>query len=163
MRRQSSQAGFSLIEAVIAALILMIGIVFVAQLFVAAIRQNQTSRQATHATAIAQSKLEELNAMPIEQLRYGGDLGRRDGGAGEQTAGVDGYRDFVAAADGDEVDRVGVVTDREQADYVRYWKIEPDPAGWQGMYRISVRVVALAPDRLGTGEEVTLSTVRSQF
>lgn len=160
MRRQSEQAGFTLVEAVIAALILMIAIVFVAQLFVTAMRQNQTSRQATHATAIAQSKLEELNATPIEGLVYGGDLGPP--GVGNRDGGAQGYRDFVAAADDENAEYVGVVKDRQQADYVRYWKIEPDPGGWQGIYRISVRVVALKAG-LGGNEEVTLSTVRSQF
>jgi type II secretory pathway pseudopilin PulG len=160
MRRESSEAGFTLIEAVIAALILMVAIVFVAQLFVTAMKQNQTSRQYTHATAMAQSKLEELNAMPIGQLQYGGDLGPKtvDG----RASGDKAFRDFVASSDGDAGDKVGVVKDRDKADYVRYWKIEPDPGGWQGMYRISVRVVALSPGR-GVGEEVTLSTVRSQF
>jgi hypothetical protein len=123
-------------------------------------RQNKTSRQSTHATAIAQSKLEELNATPIEQLRYGGDLGpkRVDGDAG----GAPGYSDYVAV-DNADTDRIGVVADRDKANYVRYWKIDPDPGGWQGVYRITVRVIALAPGLGNDGEEVTLSTVRTQF
>ena len=156
--QRDEQAGFTLIEAVIAALILLVAIVFVAQLFVTALRQNATSRESTHATAIAQSKLEELNAMPIEQLRYGGDLGPKRAEAGQP--GVQGYSDYVAVDDSD-TDKIGVVPSRDKANYVRYWKIEPDPGGWQGVYRISVRVVTLTAAR--QGEEATLSTVRAQF
>jgi type II secretory pathway pseudopilin PulG len=160
MRGEREQAGFTLIEAVIAALILMVAIVFVAQLFVTAMRQNKTSRQSTHATAIAQSKLEELNATPIEGLLYGGDLGPKR--AAEKEGGAPGYTDFVAVDDAD-TDRIGVVPTRDKANYVRFWKIEPDPGGWQGVYRLSVRVVALAPGQGAGAEEVTLSTVRTQF
>jgi type II secretory pathway pseudopilin PulG len=160
MRRQSSQAGFTLIEAAIASLILLVAIVFVAELFVTAMRQNRMSRQFTHATAIAQSKLEELNATPLEQLEYGGDLGPKR--ADEREGGVAGYTDYVSIDNADP-DRMGVVKDRDKANYVRFWKIEPDPGGWQGVYRITVRVVALVPGQGNDGEEVTLSTVRTQF
>lgn len=144
-----------------AALILLIAIVFVAQLFLTAMQQNQTSRQYTHATAIAQSKLEELNALPIEKLSYGGALG--DGGdGGEDGPGVQGYFEFIAI-DSVENGKIGVVEDREKANYMRFWQIEPDPEGWLGVYRISVRVVALRNGEGGKREEVTLATVRSQF
>lgn len=160
MRPKTSQAGFTLLEAVIAAVILMVAIVFVAQLFVTAMKQNKSSRQHTHATAIAQSKLEELNATPLERLQYGGDLGPKNGA--KDHAGAAGYRDFVIVDDAD-TDRIGVVANRDKANYVRFWKIEPDPGGWQGIYRISVRVVALAATGESAGEEVTLSTIRTQF
>jgi Tfp pilus assembly protein FimT len=157
-RQRQQQAGFTLIEAVIAALILLVAIVFVAQIFVTAIQQNRTSRQYTHATAIAQSKLEELNAIPIERLQYGGDLGKD----GKASAGVLGFTDFVAV---DTLDpgKVGVVPTREQANYTRYWMIEPDPGGWANVYRITVRVVAITPGKGIVREDVTLSTIRAQY
>jgi len=159
MRRQS-EAGFTLIEAMIAAVILLVAIVFVAQLFVTAMQQNRTSRESTHATAIAQSKLEELNAMPLETLVYGGDTGGKaeDG----DKPGEPGFHDFVAVDDNDS-DKIGVVQDREKANYARFWKIERDPAGWDGMYRITVRVVALRKGTTNGREEVTLSTIRALF
>lgn len=160
MSRPKQEAGFTLIEAAIAALVLLVAIVFVAQLFVTAMQQNRTSRQYTHATAIAQSKVEELNAMPLERLAYGGNLGPNDGdGIGR---GLDGYFDFVRIDDADN-ERIGVVARREEANYSRYWKIEPDPNGWDGMYRITVRVVAHVPGRGGVREEVTLSTIRANY
>lgn len=143
----------------VAALVLLIAIIFVAQLFVTAMQQNRTSRQTTHATAIAQSKIEELNALPIEKLVYGGELGGQDDGGG---TGAAGYFEYVVIDDVED-GRIGVVQDREQADYARFWKIDRDPEGWNGMYRISVRVVALKNGDGGTREEVTLATVRSQF
>ena len=144
----------------VAALILLVAIVFVAQLFVTAMQQNKTSRQFSHATAIAQSKLEELNATPIERLAYGGDLGKKK--VRRDEGGVPGYADLVAV-DGADSERIGVVTEWKDANYARFWKIEPDPGGWAGIYRISVRVVALSPSQGNGIEEVTLSTVRTQF
>jgi hypothetical protein len=154
------QAGFTLIEAVVAALILLVSVAFIAQMYVTAMQQNQTSRRYSHATAIAQSKLEELNAVPIAQLQYGGDLGTTDGGG---RRGAEGYVEYLAV-DNYDSDRIGVV-EREEANYVRYWKIEPDPSpqGWAGIYRITVRVVSLRPGQGNVPEEATLSTVRSQF
>lgn len=156
--RRNPESGFTLLEAMVAALILLIAIIFVAQLFITAMQQNRTSRQYTHATAIAQSKLEELNAVPIEKLVYGGTLG----GEGEGGTGVQGYFEFVAI-DSVENGKIGVVAEREKANYARFWLIEPDPEGWLGVYRISVRVVALRNGEGGTREEVTLATVRSQY
>lgn len=157
--RRNPESGFTLLEAMVASLILLIAIVFVAQLFVTAMQQNKTSRQYTHATAIAQSKLEELNAIPIEKLTYGGELGGAEDGGG---TGAAGYFDYVAV-DSEEDGKIGVVPDREQASYARFWRIDPDPEGWLGVYRISVRVVALRKGETGPREEVTLATVRSQF
>lgn len=154
MSHRQQEAGFTLIEAAIAALILLVAIVFVAQLFVTALQQNRTARQYTHATAIAQSKLEELNAMPLEQLEYGGDL--------DAKGGAEGYRDFIRVDDAYS-DRIGVVERREEANYVRFWKVEPDPEGWDGIYRITVRVVAVEPGRGTVREEVTLSTIRANY
>lgn len=51
--RRNPESGFTLLEAMVAALILLIAIIFVAQLFITAMQQNRTSRQYTHATAIA--------------------------------------------------------------------------------------------------------------
>lgn len=157
--RRNPESGFTLLEAMVAALVLLIAIIFVAQLFVTAMQQNRTSRQYTHATAIAQSKLEELNAIPIETLVYGGELGGADDGGGK---GVPGYFEYIAI-DSAEEGRIGVVDDREKANYARFWRIDPDPEGWLGIYRISVRVVALRNGEGGDREEVTLATVRSQF
>lgn len=154
------EEGFTLIEAAVAAMILLVSVAFIAQMYVMAMQQNQTSRRSSHATVIAQSKLEELNAVPITQLHYGGDLGTMDGGG---RKGVEGYFEFVAV-DNVESDHIGVV-DRDHANYVRYWKIEPDPSpqGWPGIYRITVRAVSLRPGQGNIPEEATLSTVRSQF
>jgi type II secretory pathway pseudopilin PulG len=160
VRRRDQEAGFTLLEAAIAALILLVAIVFVAQLFVTSMQQNKSSRQASHATAIAQSKLEELNATPIERLQYGGDLGPKQ--IGEGVRGEPGWSDLVAV-DGVDPGHIGVVDDRSKANYARFWKIEPDPGGWTGIYRISVRVVALSTSMANDVEEVTLSTVRTQF
>ena len=56
-----------------------------------------------------------------------------------------------------------LVARREEANYVRFWKVEPDPEGWDGIYRITVRVVAVEPGRGSVHEEVTLSTIRANY
>lgn len=160
-RSQDQQAGFTLIEAAIAALIMLIAIVFVAQMFVTAMQQNRASRRYTHATAVAQSKLEELNAVPIGQLRYGGDLGEKDVNG---NRGADGFRDYVAV-DAVDNDKIGVVKDKAEASYARYWRIDPDPdaQAWHGVYRITVRVVSLKPAVGTLPEEAVVSTIRSVY
>jgi hypothetical protein len=99
--------------------------------------------------------------VPIGQLQYGGDLVQEDNGG---KKGKDGYFDFVAI-DNVDSDKIGVVKDKESANYVRYWRIDQDqdPAAWNGVYRITVRVVSLKPAIGDLPEEAVVSTIRSVF
>jgi Tfp pilus assembly protein PilV len=63
-----SQEGFTLIEACVATLILIVGIVGISNLSVVAIMDNSAAHRATTAAFLAAQKLEELKATPYEAL-----------------------------------------------------------------------------------------------
>src|SRR2546421_9608914 len=64
----ASEAGFTLIEAVIAMLVTVIGLVSIAGMFTMAMKTNASSRNMTTATTFAQDKLEQLGAVSFERL-----------------------------------------------------------------------------------------------
>src|ERR1044071_7689741 len=132
--RSDKETGFTLLEVAVASIITISGLVFLASLFIVAMSQNRSTKQSTATTALAQEKLEELNALEKNDSRL--DLG---GGLTEATR-QDEYWDELY------VDQVGGVTTTIPAGttphYKRYWKIENDPT-MERMTLISVRVVAL--------------------
>jgi Tfp pilus assembly protein PilV len=56
----SGEAGFSVVEAMVASLVLAVGLVGLAQLLAVATRMHSDARQATTATLFAQTKIDEL-------------------------------------------------------------------------------------------------------
>jgi Tfp pilus assembly protein PilV len=58
-------AGFTLIEAVIAMMVTVVGLVSIAGMFTLAMKTNASSRNFTTATTFAQDKLEHLGAAPF--------------------------------------------------------------------------------------------------
>jgi type II secretory pathway pseudopilin PulG len=64
MRSLRSSRGFTLVEAVVAAALMATAIVFLAQLASLGARQSDSNRRTWTATVAAQSKLEELRAVP---------------------------------------------------------------------------------------------------
>jgi len=77
---RSSEAGFTLIEALTAVVVLAIGLVGVANLFVVAGSSNMVANQATAAASEATEVLERLKALPFDQVQTGGDLDNSVGG-----------------------------------------------------------------------------------
>jgi hypothetical protein len=152
MARNRSDSGFTILEVAVASVITISGLVFIASLFIVAMSQNRSTKQSTATTALAQQKLEELNALEKNDSRL--DLG---GGLTEATR-QDEYWDELY------VDQVGGVTTTIPAGatphYKRFWKIENDPT-MERMTLISVRVVALHAAKGKTAEETALMTVRS--
>ena len=65
--RQLAQAGFTLTEVLIATLVLMVGIVAVAQLVPASILSNSNNRNDSSATVFAQRQLNQLTSQPLTQ------------------------------------------------------------------------------------------------
>jgi len=59
-----SERGFSLIEVLIASLVLAVGVVSLAQLFTIAIASNLSARDTTEGTVLAAQKMEELRSLP---------------------------------------------------------------------------------------------------
>lgn len=67
-----SQAGFTLVELLVAVVILAIGLLGLAQLQVTAIKTNAQSATSTAATAIAQRVVEEIAAMGADHVMFDG-------------------------------------------------------------------------------------------
>ena len=152
LRPGGKENGFTILEVAVASVITIGGLVFLASLFLVAISQNRSTKQSTATTALAQQKLEELNALEKNDARLA------LGGGLTEAAKQDSYWDEIY------VDSVGGVTTTvpagASAQYRRYWKIENDPA-LERVSVISVRVVALQAAKGKTAEETSLMTVRS--
>lgn len=150
------EEGFTLIEVAIASIITMVSLAFLASLFTLALAQNRQVRNYSTSLALAQQKLEELNAIEIEDENE-----HRDdvGGALTEETKVDGYYAVVHVdpATGDVTEDIpeGVTPI-----YYIYWKIEEDPE-MTNTRLMSVRVVALQPGYGRTREETTLTSARS--
>ena len=68
------QAGFTLIEALVAVLVLVFGLIAVTNLLLVGGTSNQTANHMSAATAEALETLETLKAVPFANLAVGGDL-----------------------------------------------------------------------------------------
>ena len=108
-----SASGFSLIEVLIATLILAIALVSLAQLFAMSTRTNIGARNTTHTAVLAQQKVEELRSLtwgfdtqglPISDTTTNtavspetpaGGTGLSPSPAGSLGANTDGYVDYV--------------------------------------------------------------------
>jgi type II secretory pathway pseudopilin PulG len=74
MKNRSSEAGFTLVEALVAIVILVFGLIAVTNLLVVAASSNSVANQATGAATVAAQRLELLKAQPFTSLAVGGDL-----------------------------------------------------------------------------------------
>lgn len=64
-----TERGFSLVEALVATTLMVVGVVALAQLFTVATVSNMSASHATHATVLASQKLEELRALAWDHIR----------------------------------------------------------------------------------------------
>ena len=155
---ERNQEGFTLIEVAVASVITMVGLIFLASLFTLAISQNRVVKQFTSTTALAQEKIEELNAIDYgdELMIPGGDLNN------QIKVGNNDYFDEIYIDETTGEVKIGNQIPQGQVPhYRRYWKIENDPELINTLI-ISVRVAALQAGRnIGMAEETTLATVRS--
>lgn len=86
----SDQAGFTLIEALVAIVILIFGLMAVTNLFLVAGSSNTVGNHGTVATAIASEVMDRLNAIEYRALTDAG-------GGGDLTVGNDGLCEEPAA------------------------------------------------------------------
>jgi type II secretory pathway pseudopilin PulG len=63
VRSLAAEGGFSLVEVLVAAAILMTGLIAVAQMFVVSTNQNMDARRVTMTAVLAQQKIEQLRAL----------------------------------------------------------------------------------------------------
>lgn len=159
MNKDNNENGFTLIEVAIASVITMVGLLFLASLFTLSMSQNRLVKNFTATTALAQQKLEELNALPSNNVRLtvGGNLT-----TGVVVAGQN-YFDNISITDAGQVLVNDAIPDGMPVHYNRFWRIEAETnALFPNTFIISVRVVSTAAGRnAGTAESTTLATVRS--
>jgi hypothetical protein len=143
--------GFSLVETLVATVLLVIAVVTLAQLFAVAARSNVASRDVTYATVLAGQKLEELRALDTEAIA--------PSPPGAMVADTPGWVDYI--------DRFGQTLRGPlgpgQTAYVRRWSI--DRADIDGAWMVQVLLVPAAPgpgDGVRSPAQVRLMTVRSR-
>jgi prepilin-type N-terminal cleavage/methylation domain-containing protein len=120
---KENQRGFTLIEAVIAMMVSVVGLVSLAGMFMIAMKTNASSRNFTTATTFAQDKLEQLGALSFQRLvdptqmvsnptRTGADDAWMAGSLETDVTGIDGayYYDRIILAGRNDVQPEGTVT-----------------------------------------------------
>ena len=121
--RARNAAGFTMIEAVIAMLVTVVGLVSIAGMFTLAMKTNASSRNFTTATIFAQDKLEALGAVSFQRLvdparmtanpgAHGADDAYMVGSLEYDASATDGsyYYDKIVLAGRDDVEPEGTVT-----------------------------------------------------
>lgn len=140
--RVNSESGFSLIEVLVAAVVFMVGVVALAQLFAISTRSNMSARFTTSTMVLAQQKMEQLRGLtwgfdvlnlPLSDTST--DLsvqpvtafgrGLLPSPPNTLTSNVPGYVDYL-----DQYGRwLGTGGRPPQATvYIRRWSVEPLPA-----------------------------------
>ena len=122
-RNINVEAGFTLIESVIAMLVTVVGLVSIAGMFTVAMKTNASSRNMTTATTFAQDKLEQLGAISFQRLvdpskmnnnpnSHGSDDAYIVGNIEQDATGRDGsfYYDKIILAGRDDIEPEGTVT-----------------------------------------------------
>jgi type II secretory pathway pseudopilin PulG len=176
--RASGEAGFSLVEVLVAAVVLMVGVIAVAQMFVASTHQNMEARRVTTTAVLAQQKIEQLRALAWGFDEFGlpvSDFSSNiavtpptsSGGVGLQASpdyslfnSVSGYVDYLDAYGS----WVGTgATPPANAIYVRRWSIDPLPTNPNNTLVFQVLVGRISPSGPPTdlGRQVSLKTRKS--
>jgi type II secretory pathway component PulJ len=117
-----TEAGFTLVEAMIAMFVTVVGLVSIAGMFTMAMKTNASSRNMTTATTFAQDKLEQLGAVSFERLvdpsKMKGNPNSHSAddayavGALDQDVTSDGvaYYDKIILAGRDDIEPEGTIT-----------------------------------------------------
>jgi type II secretory pathway pseudopilin PulG len=183
-RSSDSAAGFSLVEVLIATMLLATALVMLAQLFVLSTQSNIGARNTTFTAVLAQQKLEELRALtwgfdtqglPISDTSTNtavspetpaGGTGLAPSPAGSLGANTDGYVDYIGQF-GDKLG--GGAAPPANTVFVRRWSVEPLPSNPNNTLILQVLVFrnkerGAANDGAGTllPEEARLVTVKTR-
>src|SRR5262245_50538567 len=131
MRTIARCAGFTLVEVLVASLLLTIALLTAIRPFVSSTAANTGARTVTTATVLAVEKMEQLRALPIDDDAFAASP------PGALDIDVDGY------------------FDRPDPRFVRRWSIEPLPAYPDDA--VAVQVVVMRP---GAPGRVFLETIK---
>jgi type II secretory pathway pseudopilin PulG len=171
----NNERGFSLIEVMLATLVLVTGVIGTAQMFVIAIRSNMAAQRGTYTATLAQEKMEQLRSLawgfdpvglPISDyttdvsvdppVNNGTGLSPSPGNA--LSANVNGYVDYI-----DRYGRsLGGGANMPTATvYVRRWSVEPLPSNPNNTLILQVLTFAVG-DRVDNGDGAVLDRVRDE-
>jgi type IV pilus modification protein PilV len=147
--RKASQAGFTLVEALVAIVVLAVGLMAVSNLLLVAGSSNAVANRATAAAALATQQMERLKAAPFTDLVAGGGLDANVGATNDgctTATGTFNCRSNVA------VNGVGQITVR--------WLIQP-AVGVANALFITVRAESNLP-LMGARTRAEFTTLRVQ-
>jgi type IV pilus modification protein PilV len=153
LRTRNKDQGFSLIEVMVAMMILTVGLLSLAQMMVVATQSNSLSGRMTSCSALAKEQLERIKAAPFYTdpaallrnpiLAAGGDV----------NATVGGYSQMY--------DPEGIPTNAQGMYEVR-WTITDVPTALPlAMVSIQVRCLAANPDQFSIIGEALFTTFRT--
>lgn len=180
--RFSADAGFSLIEVLIATILLATALVSLAELFAVATRSNVEARSVSYATLLAEQKIEELRALswgfdasglPTSDITSNTATDSPTGGTGLSPSpdtslqeNTDGYVDYVNQF-GKKLG--GGLTPPTGALYTRRWSVTPLPTNPNNTLIFQVLVTPIqdrgAADEGAVGrlpKEARIVTVKSR-
>ncbi len=148
-RRRSSESGFTLIEALIAIVVLAFGIIGITNLFVVATASNQMGNMTTSAAVRSVETLEKLKALPFNMLTPGGSLTADSGANPTPEVTVAGVLAYNCQ---ETVPGVGLVRSR--------WTVVGDFPGGNDVRYITVRSEVSGPfgGQLSRAEYATFRT-----
>ena len=127
--------GFTLIEVLVAIVVLSIGLLGVAAMQVTAIRVNSSSNTLTQATNVAQDQLERLMVLPFN------------------------HADLQDAIPGDNlVTTIPAIPIVPQLGYAVQWEVEDD-----GNSTKTVKIITTWNNATGTAKQLTLSYIKTPF
>jgi type II secretory pathway pseudopilin PulG len=158
--RVAGESGFSLIEVLAAAVILMTGLIAVAQMFIVSTNQNMSARRVTTTAVLAQQKIEQLRGLtwgfddfglPISDISSdisvtpptsAGGVGLQPSPGDTLNASMSGYVDYLDAYGA----WMGTgASPPNGAVYLRRWSIEPLPTNPNNTLVFQVLVGRIAP------------------
>ncbi|MBN2243357.1 MAG: prepilin-type N-terminal cleavage/methylation domain-containing protein [Acidobacteria bacterium] len=160
MRRKfSGQSGMTLVESLMAIVILLVGLLAMAQALTFSVLASKThGRDATKATASANDKMQELTGLQFNDTTTditvnppypATGTGLTAGGSIPPAAPLAGYADYLDAS--------GARTTAGDAVFTRQWRIADDPSG-APLKTISVCATSNRSFQVGTPPSTTIVT-----
>jgi prepilin-type N-terminal cleavage/methylation domain-containing protein len=121
--KPTNERGFTLVEAMVAMMVLTVGLVSIAEMLAVTLRLQQLGRNETSAARAAQDLLEDLSR------NWTGEARIQEGGS--LTDDVADHYDHVDHVDGDST----------SLGYKRRWVVGPGPDGSTQLREIRIRVI----------------------
>lgn len=175
-----SEAGFSLVEVIVAAAVLVTGLVSVAQLFAMSTDANRAARRASQSAIVAQQKIEQLRALTwgfdpfglpqsdfttniaVTPANPGSGTGLNPSPAGTLDNNTPGFVDYL----GPYGEWVGTGSAHAPGTvFIRRWAVDPLPTNPNNTLVFQVRVLRVRPGSTSGHdylEDLTLVSVKTR-